>query len=119
MRLLLLLIFQLIAFASAAQTDVLQRKVTFNVSDQTIPSILITIEAAADCRFTYATGLVSSVKKLSLSVNNKTVQEILPLLLGNEIQFKAKGNYIILSPVRKAPQSGIIISGLVKDAISV
>lgn len=116
MRLLLLILFHTISLFSFAQSDVLQRRVSLTVSNQTVPSILKTIESSVKCRFTYASGLVSPARTMSLSVNNKSLQEILPVLLGNEIQFKAKGNYIILSPVKKTPQAGILISGVITDA---
>ena len=102
------------------QENILDRKISFTVTNQPVSVILKKIESLSGCRFSYPSGLLTENKRITLSVNNKSLRQFLPVLFGNSIQVKSRGKYIILSENRNVSvKSGnVYISGIISDSDS-
>jgi hypothetical protein len=92
--LLLLIIFKQVA----AQNDqaVLDQKITIEVQNETIRSILERIEKQTHLGFSFDSKTIDSKKRRTFSFKNKTVPEIISILFDNKVKCKVKGNNIIL-----------------------
>ncbi len=78
--------------------ELLNRKISIQIENQDIISILTTIEKQADVKFTYRPKLIATSQKLSLNVANETLSQVLDKVLNPlKIKYKAIGNQIILS----------------------
>src|SRR5688572_3965160 len=114
-------LFFLLKLTVHAQSEsAADRKISFSVSNQPVTVILKKIESLSGCRFTYASGLIPAGRRTTLSVNNKSVRQLLPVLLGSTIQYRVRGNYIILTENKnqQSKSGNVIIRGVINDAVS-
>ena len=78
--------------------ELLNRKISVQIENQGVLSILTTIEKQADVKFTYRPKLIATSQKMSLNVSNETLSQVLDRVLNPlKIKYKAIGNQIILS----------------------
>ncbi len=78
--------------------ELLNRKISIQIENQGIMSILTTIEKQADVKFTYRPKLIAASQKISLNASNESLSQVLDKILNPlKIKYKAIGNQIILS----------------------
>jgi TonB-linked SusC/RagA family outer membrane protein len=92
-----------LARAVTAQ-ELLNRKISVQIENQGLMSILTTIEKQADVKFTYRPKLVAASQKISLNATNESLSQVLDKILNPlKIKYKAIGNQIILSRLASSP----------------
>ncbi len=103
---------------SRAQTvkPFLEKEVSLNLSNEKTGKVLEKLEQAGGFHFSYSSNLINTSKEISLNVKNKTIRECLMVIFKKEIDFKQKGNYIILQKAKPAKADKIIIKGYVSDS---
>ncbi len=89
---LLLLLPGVVAFAQ----NILDRRVSFNVSRQRLDDVLSIISNKAGFSFSYNSNIVKRDSLVSLSVSDKTVRQVLNQLFNGSYEYKESGNYVIL-----------------------
>lgn len=114
---LLLCVFSALLGHATSMVPALEREITLSVKNEKTESVLKKIEEQSSVVFSYSSFLFSDSKTVSIDVKNKSIREVLFMILPRHIQFKAKNNYIILkeSDVAKN-QKTQKISGYVYDA---
>lgn len=98
-RFLIVLLFTIISAASYAQS-LLDRRVNVNVTRQRLDDVLEILSNAGNFYFSYSSHIVKKDSLVTLTAQNKPVQEVLATLFGKNYEFRESGNYII---IRKAP----------------
>lgn len=77
--------------------EILKRRLTLSVEEQTVKSVLSQIEKAAEVRFLYSSSLINTGNKVSIQMNNKALGDVLVSLLSPfNVGFKTEGKQIIL-----------------------
>ncbi len=77
--------------------ELLDRRVTLEVHDQKVKTVLSTLEKAASVKFSYSPQIVPAHRKLSFQVQNVTLGEVLSTLLpGLNLTYSIVGSQIIL-----------------------
>jgi len=84
--------------ANSLGQDVLSRKVSLQLKNQKIQSILGAIEQQSDVAFTYGANLINVDKKMSLSVDSATVLDVLKTIFASRVYWEVIDNEIILRP---------------------
>lgn len=85
-----------LAGPSAAQ-GVLDRSVTMQVTNQQIGSVLGLLRKQVDVRFTYSSSIVETNRRVSLSVTNERLSDVMNRLLTPlNIAYRVEGRQIIL-----------------------
>lgn len=116
MKISLLQIFLLTAFVGITYAhrvtgqEVMEQKISFSLEKQRIKSILHTIEKAADVKFTYSPQLIPTNQRLSLTVRNETLSQVLDRLLKPlDVGYEVMGRNIVLNrqlTLRPLPAAG-------------
>ncbi|HEY4784443.1 MAG TPA: carboxypeptidase-like regulatory domain-containing protein, partial [Bacteroidales bacterium] len=92
-------------------------QVTVDVKDMPFRSFLTVIEQQIPYKFAYSTDLIEKQKNITVSVQNKSIDDLLrQVLKGTNIAYSIIDNQIVLNEL--SPPSQITISGYVKDSIS-
>lgn len=111
MKISLLQIFLLTAFVGityahrAEGQEVMEQKISFSLEKERIKNILHTIEKAAKVKFTYSPQLIPANQKLSLTVRNETLSQVLDRLLKPlDVSYEVMGRNIVLNR-RLTPRS--------------
>ncbi len=77
--------------------ELLRKKVTFKAEQKEIRTILSELESIANVRFVYSVQLVPVTKKVSMSVTDKTIAEVLDeLFRPNRVSYRIVRNKIVL-----------------------
>lgn len=94
----------------------LEREISLQTSNESIPAVFEKIQQLAQVNFSYPASLVASLSPVSVNLKNKTIREVLVQILPASILVKQKNNYILLraKPVEKTPETKKI-SGYVVD----
>ena len=85
-----------------AATPLLDRIITITLEQERMDNALKKISQQGDFTFSYNPAILDPTKTVSATYTDMTVREILDDLFGGTIQYKAHGNYIILT---KAPSA--------------
>ncbi len=121
MRFSCIIVFLLCSLFVEAQDSPLDRKITISYSQETVGSVLKQIEVKAGCFFSYSSVLFDTQRKVTGTFNQATVYQILQQVFNQQLQYKVKGNYIILQskpPLSNASSSYYYIDGYVIDGIT-
>lgn len=119
MRVLYIFIGLLLAHSGFAQNvPPLERNVSISLTNEKIDVILSRLSQQGKFTFSYNPAILDMTRSYDGSFNNKSVREVLNQLFGGTIQYKEKGNYIILTraptPTQKASvEKALLISGYV------
>lgn len=90
-----------ISLSVSAQSTLLKKRISVQVNNVSIAKALEEIEAKAGCSFIYSPDLLEVNRKITLSNQNATLEEILQDIFRNEIRrIEVKGNQINLQPSR-------------------
>ncbi len=79
--------------------NILERRVSFTVNHQRLDDVLSIVSNNAGFSFSYNSSIVKRDSLVSLSVNNRTVRQVLNQLFNGNYEYKESGNYIILRRV--------------------
>ncbi len=109
---LLALFFLFLTTILKAETPILERTVSLNLSDRRLPDALIDLSRTANFYFSYNSNILNGEKKVSVSAQNETVRAVLRRLLGDGFQFKEKGNFLIIQKLKIDER---LIGGYISD----
>ena len=97
-----------------------QGEISLSVENVDLKTLLVEIEKKSDIRFTYLNQLSDTNKDISLVVTNKTVEEILNLVLSKKgMEFTRTGNTIAIqmrSPQNRQTAPTKKVTGIVTDS---
>jgi CarboxypepD_reg-like domain len=91
----MVLLLLLCSFSSIAQS-ILDRRVSFNATRQRLDDVLAIVSNKANFSFSYNSNIVKRDSLVNLSVENKTVRQVLNQLFNGNYEYKESGNYVIL-----------------------
>src|SRR5436190_11875949 len=94
----IILVLLLCTIGSPAQS-ILDRRVTFNANGQRLDDVLAIISNKANFSFSYNSNILKRDSLVNLSVENKTVRQVLNQLFSGNYEYKVSGNYVILRRV--------------------
>jgi hypothetical protein len=109
---LLPLFFLLFTGVLKAETPILERTVSLNLTDRRLPDALIDLSRTANFYFSYNSNILNAEKKVSVSAQNESVRAVLRRLLGDGFQFKEKGNFLIIQKLKTDER---LIGGYISD----
>jgi hypothetical protein len=92
-------LFCLLAITVQAQS-LLDKTVPINVSGQRLEHVLEILSNKGNFYFSYNSNIIKKDSLVTLAATNKSVKQILDILLPDHYEFRESGNYII---IRKAP----------------
>ncbi len=106
-QILLLVIFMGVSWANKITAqEILNKRLTLTVEGQPIKVVLAQIENATEIRFLYSSNIIKAARKVSLSVSNKPLSEILPMLLTPlHVEYNVIGKQIILKRSEQRTES--------------
>lgn len=102
----ILLSSMLITASSAATVngqEILARKVSLDVKNKVIKNVLSEIEKQAAVKFTYRPRLIKANRKVTLSVSEARVKDVLDLLFNEGISYEVIEGQIVLLPSAEPP----------------
>ena len=120
-------LFLLWATVCAAQLKekalpLLERPITLSVENEKATLVLSRIAQAAGFSFSYNSSIIDANHTVNLNVQNVTVRQVLNEMFQGTLNYKAKGNYIILTKAPAPPVKNdvvtIVVSGYIEDAIT-
>lgn len=98
-QLLLAAFFSVFAYGFETKgQEVLDRKISIRVQNETIKSVLSKIEKKASLKFTYQPHIIRRVKNISLDYREIKISQLLDQIFSVGVNYEAVGNQIILSP---------------------
>lgn len=101
------------------QNPILERSASIRASNEKTPSVLNRIGQAAGFSFSYNSAIIDSNQEISIDATNQTVRSILNEIFNGSMNYKEKGNYLILTRSAPAPVKNnivvVIINGYVQD----
>jgi hypothetical protein len=75
---------------------ILERKITLSAQNQTVEKVLDEISSQSGIIFSYSPGMIRADARVSLSLQDKSVRYAINSLFSDPVDYKVKGNYIIL-----------------------
>lgn len=117
-RTLMTLMLVSISISAKAQLPPLERSVSLELTGQSTEEALLLLEPEANVSFAYRSDLVRSDDHLQRSYTGKTVREILDDLFQGSLEYREKGNYIILKAATVQKPTEIVSEGYVIDVLS-
>jgi hypothetical protein len=101
-------------------TAILDRKVTVAFTNEKLTAVLNRIGQQAGFSFSYNATIIAEDQVVTINLADKTVREVLNEIFKGSMNYKEKGNHLILSRVvakqSKASSTSLIISGYVENA---
>ncbi|HEX5168611.1 MAG TPA: STN and carboxypeptidase regulatory-like domain-containing protein [Cyclobacteriaceae bacterium] len=102
-------------------TPPLERSITITFSNEKFDVVLSRLSQQGKFTFSYNPAIFDASRSYSGSFSNKSVREILNQLFGGTVQYKTKGNYIILTRTpaqeqKTSTEKPLIISGYVVNS---
>jgi hypothetical protein len=119
--------FLLLAVVCGAQTKerelpLLERPITIVAENEKATLVLTRVGQAAGFSFSYNSSIIDANHTVNLNVQNLTVRQVLNEMFQGTLNYKAKGNYIILTKAAAPPVKNdmvtIVVSGYIEDAIT-
>ena len=108
--------------------ELMQKKVNVAIRNQSLSEALSKIERAGGFYFSYNSKLIPRDSLVSITAENKTLEEVLKQLFSERYDYKEYRNYLIITPALRrlslintdaiTDRSAYSVSGLVVDAIS-
>jgi hypothetical protein len=119
-RLLLPLLLFYCAFAFGQTTSFLDKKVDVTYTNERVTTVLTRMSQQAGFTFSYNASIIPSDQVVTLDLKEKTVREALNEIFKGSMNYKEKGNHVILTKVSvkqpsKPTSTTLIISGYVED----
>jgi hypothetical protein len=102
------------------KAPILERTMSISVASENIPALLNRIGQTGGFSFSYNSAIIDATQEVSLDVTNQTVRGILNELFQGTMNYKEKGNYLILTKAPPPPVKNnvvtVTINGYVEDA---
>ena len=100
---LLAVLFLFTSSIAYSQSNPLEKNTTLQVQNTPLEQVLSDITKQTDVRFSYNSQIVNPKTKVSVHVQNKTVKEVLALILPAEVSYKIVGEHIVFyaTPLQK------------------
>lgn len=102
------------------EIPLLERTVSISAANEKTTSVLNRIGQSVGFSFSYNSAIIPDDQTVSININNKPVRDALNEIFQGSMNYKAKGNYIILTkapaPVMKNNVFTIFVNGYVQDA---
>ncbi|MFA6058007.1 MAG: STN and carboxypeptidase regulatory-like domain-containing protein [Taibaiella sp.] len=117
---LFLLMSILASFASAGQ-NMLQKRVTVQAQNQPVREVLKSIEKQAGFYFSYNNNIIHNDSLVTVSLKNKSVEEVLKVLFNNRYQYIESSDHLIIQPAVSFQYwyvSGIVVDKVTGEPIS-
>lgn len=95
--LLVLLLSIRFSYGQKENISVLDKKITLEVNNESIATILDLISQQAKVFFSYDAALIKAEKQSSIAVADKTIKETLDTLFNKQFQYKLLGDQIVIS----------------------
>ena len=92
----------------------LNKQISVAANRQPVSEVLKTISSQGGFYFSYGSDVVPGDSLVTITIDKKSVREVLDVLLTGQFQYKETGNYIILQ--RAQSEKSIYISGQILDA---
>ena len=114
LQLLLAVIFVNVSMATDGNAqDVLNRRITLQVSNRNVSAVLSHIEKLADVKFSYSPDLIQANKRVSISTINEPLGQVLAALLDPlQVKYEMVGSRLILTrgnkPVARPATSALV-----------
>lgn len=98
-----------------SEIPVLERQVTINTNNVPIVEVLDKISTQAGVTFSYSNSVLEEIRPATINCYKQPVRFVLSSVLGDKVQFKSKGKYIILKKNKNAgqPQKKIVVEGYI------
>ncbi len=117
----LLLLFTCLLFAGVHAQNILNKKISINISQKKLPEVLQAISREGDFYFSYDSRIINKDTTISLRMPGVTVQDALNKIFPGTMDYIENGNYLILRQrIITAPPTPLVntyfIKGVVKDA---
>jgi outer membrane lipoprotein SlyB len=103
------------SFCMGAQLPILERPVSIDVSGKRVTEVFNNIEEQAQFSFSYNSKLIPEEKLVTLEVKDRPVREVLKKMFGESLNYKQRGNFLIISKAPKAQENEVIVSGYVEN----
>ncbi len=92
--------------ADVSAQELLDRRLTFQVRNEKVKTVLATIEKSVKVKFSYSPQLIQSDRKVSFQATGETLGEVLAKLLPTiQLTYSITGNQIILKQLPKSATS--------------
>ena len=100
---LLAVLFLFTSSIAYSQSNPLEKNTTLQVQNTPLEQVLANISKQTGVRFSYNSQIVNPKTKVSVHVQNKTVKEVLALILPAEVSYKIVGEHIVFyaTPLKK------------------
>jgi hypothetical protein len=118
----LMVVLTSISVMAQKQTGILDRHVSISFTNEKVSVILNRIGQQAGFSFSYNSSIISDDQVATITMADKSVREVLNELFRGSMNYKEKGNYLILTRVvarqSKASVTPLILSGYVENAFT-
>lgn len=108
-----------VSLCFASNVPALEREVSVRAQNEQVKEVLTLMAQQAGIQFSYNPAKITVTNRVSLSLLKKPVRLVLNMLFKNTVQYKQKGNYIILiaAPLPEANVlvKKITVSGYIHD----
>ena len=122
MKHLCVVLISLILFNSSvtgqSQVPILERKISITATHEKISSVLNRIGQIGGFSFSYNSAIISQEESVSLNITNKSIREVLNEIFKDTMNFKEKGNYLIITKAAPLSKNNIVVvalNGYVED----
>ncbi len=113
-------LFLALSFASLGNAqNPLDQKIDISIENETMEDALFAIADEGGFSFAYNSNVIETEKVVEVQASGKEVNEILDDLLGQEVDYKVRGSYVIIqasAPPKDAKKSKHTIEGNISDA---
>ncbi len=116
MRRFIILLLLILSATVKAGTPVLERTVSITFNNEPIVSVLDKIRAQTGAAFGYQPQILNGVAPVTMEFKNKSIREVLYLVLPKNLVVKSKGNHVIIKERAKTETNEM--SGYVYEANS-
>jgi hypothetical protein len=95
--LIVFLLSMKVSFGQKENNAALDKKITIEVRNETIISVLEKISSQTQIYFSYDASLIDAEKKIDASFSDKTVKEILDILFESKFNYRVLDDQIIIT----------------------
>ena len=105
--------------ASIGQTNILDKKISIQLKNADLITVLETIQSKSTISFAYSSNILPKKKNYTLQYSSISIKELLPILLQNtELNYRQIGDQVIISKKKYYEIYGIIRDKSTNDALT-
>ncbi len=97
---LFIFILTFVSFTAFGQSQVLKQKIDFSVENERLEDVLFLIADIGNFSFSYNPSLLPIDSTITLNVRQTSIQEVLNVILGEELEMKISGNHLVILKTR-------------------